>query len=82
MKEDEEASSIQEADLIVKENFDLENGKVYSGQMYNSLMHGKGSLTCIDGSKYTGRWRFGKAYGRGKFEHSDGDVYDGEWKND
>lgn len=59
----------------------LSDGSVYSGEMKNGKMHGRGVYIWKDGDKYEGEWESGLQHGIGTFIGSEGGAYFGTWKN-
>ncbi|MCI5125003.1 MAG: hypothetical protein D3925_11140 [Candidatus Electrothrix sp. AR5] len=54
----------------------------YVGQLKDNDLHGKGTLTWLDGNEYSGEWFLGKRHGKGKFVWKNGTEYSGDWKDD
>jgi hypothetical protein len=57
----------------------LPDGKIYSGEMRDGLMHGKGLLEMVDGSRYEGEFAEGDFHGRGEFITEQGHSYKGNF---
>jgi len=55
---------------------------IYTGEIENGKMHGKGTLVYPNGEKYDGDWVHGKRHGIGTYEYSDSSTYEGEWVDD
>ncbi|CAM38175.1 conserved hypothetical protein [Leishmania braziliensis MHOM/BR/75/M2904] len=57
------------------------NGDVYTGDLCESVRHGRGTLVSDAGkSRYTGDWHSGMRHGHGTQAYPDGSVYEGEWQ--
>lgn len=56
-------------------------GGEYSGELGNSVPHGRGILKLPDGTSYDGDWKEGKPHGRGTVIYPSGGIYKGEIKD-
>lgn len=54
---------------------------VYEGEWADGNMHGKGTLTLVNGTRYQGRWINGQMTGPGEICYPDGRVYRGDIVN-
>lgn len=54
----------------------------YTGNLMDSMRHGRGVQQWDDGAKYDGEWKYDQACGYGTFYYVDGDIYQGLWEND
>lgn len=61
---------------------EFENGDLYTGEVKNDLMHGKGTYNFRDGSKYVGTFKDNYFSGKGKLTLMNGIVYEGDFKED
>ena len=77
-----ERKFVNDPALEYKQEFQFDDGAVYTGQMLNGQREGYGIQIWPEGAKYEGFWKDNMAHGRGKFHHLDGDIYDGEWERD
>ena len=56
---------------------------MYSGQVKEKTMNGKGRLVYANGDIYQGDWVNGKAAGQGTFvDKKNQTIYEGAWVND
>lgn len=55
---------------------------IYSGEINEGKIHGKGEIIMTSGESYNGDWENGKKEGIGKNTFKSGDTYIGEWKDD
>jgi len=69
------SESITEYDLIVQD------GNVYSGELKNDEMDGRGMFQYKNGDVYYGKWKNGWRT-HGKMRFISGDIYSGEIKNE
>lgn len=51
----------------------------YTGQLYNGMRHGKGTMVFSNKDTYTGTFTLNEMTGRGSYEYYNGDVYDGDF---
>lgn len=70
------------AALAQSETLEFENGDIYTGQVKNDLMHGKGTYKFRDGSHYVGAFVDNYFSGKGKLTLFNGVVYEGDFKDD
>lgn len=64
--------------------FKHENLK-YTGEFYDNLFHGWGSIKKNDGSQsliYQGNFEYGKKHGEGKYKYGPNHFYKGNWAFD
>ena len=54
----------------------------YTGQIKDSMPHGKGTMKYDDGRIYVGEWNLGRWDGMGRATFTNGDSYDGQYRND
>ena len=54
---------------------------MYTGEIENGQMHGRGTLVYPNREKYGGEWVFGKRHGNGQYTYSDGSKYEGEYQD-
>lgn len=54
----------------------------YIGDYHQGHMHGKGTITYVDGGEYTGDWKESKRHGSGAAKYADNTEYTGEWQDD
>ena len=57
------------------------DGRVYTGETYQGLPNGYGTMTAPDGIKYVGNWLDGRMHGQGTFTWPDGRKYVGAFKD-
>ena len=58
----------------------LVDGSIYTGEIKNGVLHGKGELAFVDGSIYQGQFEGGVFQGVGSLFYYNGDVYHGEFR--
>ena len=56
-------------------------GATYTGEVYNGVPNGLGTLTYTDKQSYVGEWKDGKQNGQGTLTFSDGEKYVGGFKD-
>jgi len=64
-----------------KDEKNVENGGVYSGDFKENARHGVGTYILPGGHVYSGEWRENVPCGKGVFCWSDDSKYDGMWKD-
>ena len=58
------------------------SGNIYTGEIKNGLIHGKGLFTWKNGETYYGEWEENLKSGHGTYTYKSGAVHTGEYKND
>jgi len=56
-------------------------GGTYTGEMFDGIPDGRGTLSVSGGSRYVGQWQGGKTHGQGVMIFADGSKYVGNWKD-
>lgn len=64
-----------------KANKRYEDGSYYSGDFFNDMPHGTGSMTYPDGNIYSGEWTNGQVEGQGTLTFKNGEKYIGQFSN-
>ncbi len=54
-------------------------GYVYTGELKNGVIHGKGKIIFDNGTTYDGEWNNGKMHGKGTLVWADGTAYTGDF---
>lgn len=57
----------------------MPDGAVYTGELYQGLLHGQGELVWPDGERYSGSFVRGVYSGQGVLSYASGDEYRGEF---
>ena len=65
-----------------KYDFKLDNSDVYTGEMKEGLIQGKGKMTYKNGDTYEGEFRHNRRHGNGTYTFKKtGESYEGQWNN-
>ena len=62
-------------------SFEDDGAGTYQGEFYDTLRHGKGTMTYLNGDKYVGSWKSGSKNGYGKYYYKDGSSITSIWIN-
>jgi hypothetical protein len=57
------------------------NGDVFTGSLFNGVMHGYGFYQYVDGAVYEGEMHRGQRHGLGTYQSSNGERYIGHFKH-
>ncbi|CAM6102654.1 unnamed protein product [Calypogeia fissa] len=68
--------------ILGKGVYSWAGGAKYSGELFDGIPHGSGTMEKNGGLKYEGCWEIGKRQGKGKMTFGNIAVYDGNWNND
>ena len=72
-------ASAQQADAIVTDIQQYDNGGIYEGEFRNGVQHGQGTYRLPNGYEYTGTWVDGEIRGQGRAVFPDRSIYEGEF---